>query len=174
MLERIRIGRRAALLAGVAVAALGLGAAGPASAQTPKDTIVMAKQIDDIISMDPGESFEFSGSEAVTNLYDRLIRFDLTDVSKLYGSLAESWNVAADGKTYTFKIKSGVKFHSGNPLTAADAAWSLQRAVILNKSPGFILTQFGFNKDNVKDRIKATDPTTLTIVVDKPFAPSFL
>ncbi|MCK6454498.1 MAG: ABC transporter substrate-binding protein [Alphaproteobacteria bacterium] len=171
MLERIRIGRRAALLAGAAVAVLGLTF--EASAQTPKDTIVMAKQIDDIISMDPGESFEFSGSEAVTNLYDRLIRFDLTDVSKLYGSLAESWGVAADGKTYTFKLKSGIKFHSGNPLTAADAAYSLQRAVILNKSPGFILTQFGFTKDNVKDRIKATDATTLTISVDKPFAPTF-
>ena len=37
--------------------------AGPALAATPKDTVVMAKQIDDIISLDPAESFEFSGSE---------------------------------------------------------------------------------------------------------------
>ena len=174
MSDRNKCGRRAIALAAGA-AALSLAAAYPtgAFAQTPKDTVVMAKQIDDIISMDPGESFEFSGSEAVTNQYDRLIRFDLTDVSKLYGSLAESWGVAADGKTYTFKLKSGIKFHSGNPVTAADAAYSLQRAVVLNKSPGFILTQFGFNKDNVKDRIKATDATTLTIVVEKPFAPTF-
>ncbi|MCC7050022.1 MAG: ABC transporter substrate-binding protein [Alphaproteobacteria bacterium] len=171
MFGKNSIGRRAALFAGVAVAALGF--AGPLAAQTPKDTVVMAKQIDDIISMDPGESFEFSGSEAVTNMYDRLIRFDLTDVSKLYGSLAESWSVAADGKTYTFKLKSGLKFHSGNPLTAEDAAYSLQRAVAINKSPGFILTQFGFTKDNMKDRIKATDAHTLTITVEKPFAPTF-
>jgi peptide/nickel transport system substrate-binding protein len=170
MSERIRFGRRAMLLAATAA---GLVFAGQAFAQTPKDTVVMAKQIDDIITMDPGESFEFSGSEAATNQYDRLIRFDLLDVSKLYGSLAESWSVAADGKTYTFKLKSGIKFHSGNPVTAADAAWSFQRAVILNKSPGFILTQFGFTKDNVKDRIKATDAQTLTMVVDKPFAPTF-
>jgi len=170
MQDRIRFGRRGLMLAATA-AAFALG--GPALAQTPKDTIVMAKQIDDIISMDPGESFEFSGSEAVTNQYDRLIRFDLTDVSKLYGSLAESWSVAADGKTYTFKLKPGIRFQSGNPVTAADAAWSLQRAVILNKSPGFILAQFGFTKDNVKDRIKATDATTLSIVVEKPYAPTF-
>lgn len=171
MFDRNSFGRRAALLAGVAVAALGFVL--PAGAQTPKDTIVMAKQIDDIISMDPGESFEFSGSEAVTNIYERLIRFDLTDVSKLYGSLAESWSVAADGKTYTFKLRPGMKFHSGNPVTAEDVVYSLTRAVILNKSPGFILTQFGFNKDNVKDRIKAADATTVTIVVEKPFAPTF-
>ncbi len=173
MAEHIHFGRRTMLLAAT-VAALSFAVYPTgAFAQTPKDTVVMAKQIDDIISMDPGESFEFSGSEAVTNQYDRLIRFDLTDVSKLYGSLAESWSVAADGKTYTFKLKPGIKFASGNPVTAADAAYSFQRAVILNKSPGFILAQFGFNKDNVKDRIKATDATTLTIAVEKPFAPTF-
>ena len=67
--------------------------AGPALAATPKDTVVMAKQIDDIISLDPAESFEFSGSEAVGNIYERLIAYDLKDVSKLKGELAESWSV---------------------------------------------------------------------------------
>ena len=110
--------------------------AGPALAATPKDTVVMAKQIDDIISLDPAESFEFSGSEVVGNVYERLIALDLKDVSKLKGELAESWAVGADGKTYTFKMRKGMKFHSGNPVTAQDAAYSLQRAVILNKTPG--------------------------------------
>ena len=67
--------------------------AGPALAATPKDTVVMAKQIDDIISLDPAESFEFSGSEVVGNIYERLIAYDLKDVSKLKGELAESWSV---------------------------------------------------------------------------------
>ena len=58
---------------------------GPAGAATPKDTIVMAKQIDDIISMDPAESFEFSGSEAIGNIYERLIGYDLKNVSQLKG-----------------------------------------------------------------------------------------
>ena len=47
--------------------------AGPALAATPKDTVVMAKQIDDIITLDPAESFEFSGSEIIGNIYERLI-----------------------------------------------------------------------------------------------------
>ena len=57
-------------------------------------------------------------------------------------------------------MKAGLKFASGNPISAEDAAWSLQRAVILNKTPGFILTQFGFTPDNVKESIRATDPKT--------------
>jgi peptide/nickel transport system substrate-binding protein len=153
--------------------AAGVLLAGPALAATPKDTVVMAKQIDDIISMDPAESFEFSGSEAIGNIYERLIAYDLKNVSQLKGELAESWSVAADGKTYTFKMRKGVRFHSGNPVTAQDAAYSLQRAVALNKSPGFILTQFGFTKDNMKERIKATDDQTLVIETADAVAPTF-
>jgi peptide/nickel transport system substrate-binding protein len=147
--------------------------AGPALAATPKDTVVMAKQIDDIISLDPAESFEFSGSEVVGNIYERLISYDLKDVSKLNGELAESWSAGADGKTYTFKMRKGIKFASGNPVTAQDAAYSLQRAVIMNKTPGFILTQFGFTKDNAKEKIRATDDQTLVIETGDQVAPTF-
>ena len=147
--------------------------AAPALAATPKDTVVMAKAIDDLISMDPAESFEFSGSEALGNVYERLIAYDLKNVSQLKGELAESWSVAADGKTYTFKMKKGIKFHSGNPVTAHDAAYSLQRAVALNKSPGFILTQFGFSKENMKEKIRATDDQTLVVETAEVVAPTF-
>jgi peptide/nickel transport system substrate-binding protein len=144
-----------------------------AYAQTPKDTVVMAKQIDDIISLDPAEAFEFSGVEVGANVYDKLIGVDLAKNNALVGELAASWTVSADNLTYTFKLRPGVKFHSGNALTAADVVYSLQRAVVLNKSPGFILTQFGFTKDNVLEKIKAVDDGTVTIVVSQPFAPSF-
>jgi peptide/nickel transport system substrate-binding protein len=146
---------RFGMMAVAAATAIGLvmtSAGREAQAQTPRDTVVMAKAIDDIISMDPAESFEFSGSEAIGNVYNKLLTFNLKNVSEIRGELAQSWSIADDGKTYTFKIRPGVKFHSGNPVTAADAAYSLQRAVILNKSPGFILTQFGFTKDNAKER----------------------
>lgn len=161
------------MLAGLSFAVLMTGALTGASAATPKDTVVMAKQIDDIISLDPAESFEFSGSEAVGNIYDRLLSYDFKDVSIIKGQVAESWAVAEDGLTYTFKIRKGMKFHSGNPVTATDAAYSLHRAIALNKSPGFILTQFGFTKDNMADRIRAPDAETLLIRVEKPVAPSF-
>lgn len=158
-------GAVAVLLAGTALV--------PAHAQTPKDTIVMASTIDDLISLDPAESFEFSGGEVISNSYDPLLMADPENGGRLTPILATSWSFSPDGKTATFKMKQGVKFHSGNPVTAEDAAYSIQRAVILNKTPAFILTQFGFTKDNVKDKVKAIDASTLQIELDRAVAPSF-
>jgi len=146
----------------------------PAQAATPADTLVMAWQFDDIITLDPAEIFEFSGAEYAGNTYDRLIGYEVEDVSKIYGIAAESWSVSPDGKTYTFKIRKGITFASGNPLTAEDVAFSLQRTVILDKSPAFILGQFGFNADNVRDQIRAVDATTVAIETDQAYAPTFV
>ncbi|AXC50101.1 ABC transporter substrate-binding protein [Paracoccus suum] len=145
-----------------------------AFAATPADTLVVAATIDDIISLDPGQSFEFSGNDVDQNLYDRLVDFDPLDLEKGFQpSLAESWEVSEDGKTITFTMREGVKFHSGNPVRAEDAAWSLQRAVKLDKSPVFILTQFGLTADNVEEMVKA-DGNKLSITMDKPYAESFV
>ncbi len=162
----IRTGFAAAVLAAALTAS-------SVFAATPKDTLVQAWQIDDIISLDPAELFEFSTTEIAGNTYERLIGYDLDDVSKMFGVVAESWTVSDDGKTITFKIREGRKFASGNPITAADVEFSLQRAVLLDKSPAFIITQFGITKDNVKDAIKATGDYTLDFKMDRPYAPSF-
>ncbi len=53
-------------------------------------------------------------------------------------------------------------------------AYSFERAVRLDKSPAFILTQFGLTKDNVNEKAKAVDDTTFVFTVDKPYAPSFV
>ena len=147
---------------------------GQAAADTPKDTLVMAYQIDDIITLDPAEIFEFTAAEYAGNTYLRLIGYDVNDVSNIFGVAAESWTISDDGKTYTFKMRDGVKFASGNPMTAEDAAFSLQRAIILDKSPAFILTQFGFTKENVKEKIRATDASTLVLETDQAYAPTFV
>ncbi len=57
------------------------GGLAPALAATPKDTLVEAFAFDDIITMDPAESFEISAGEIMGNSYDRLIRFDVSDPS---------------------------------------------------------------------------------------------
>jgi peptide/nickel transport system substrate-binding protein len=163
---------RRLLLAGT-VAASFVGWARLADAATPKDTAVFAKQIDDIISLDPGESYELSGQEICTNIYDRLLRYEAEDLSKLVGGVAESWTVSSDGKTFTFKIRPNLKFQSGGPLTAEDVEFSLQRVVLIAKTPAFLFTQLGWSKDNVKDLVKASgDMVTATITGD--FAPSLV
>ncbi|WP_454852741.1 ABC transporter substrate-binding protein [Rhizobium binxianense] len=161
------------LSAGAALSML-MMAAPSAFAETPKDTLVEGFAIDDIITMDPGEAFELSTAEMTSNTYSLLVRLDMGDTSKVEGDLAESWTVSDDGLTYTFKLKPGLKFASGNPITAEDVAWSFERAVKLDKSPAFILTQFGLTGDNVTEKAKAVDPTTFTFTVDKAYAPSFV
>ena len=154
----------AALMAGASPAAL--------LAETPADTLVIADAIDDIVSLDPHEAYEFSGLDVNNNTYDGLVELDPA-TSAMVPGLAESWSVAADGTTFTFKMKPGITFSSGNPVTAADAAFSLQRAVKINKTPAFILNQFGWTIENVDQMITA-DGDTLTIKTDKAYAPTFL
>ncbi len=155
------------------LAALLLGAApGALLAATPADTLVIAAAIDDIVSLDPAEAYEFSGLDVVNNTYDSLVEMDPVTLTPIPG-LAESWTVADDGVTYSFKMKAGLTFSSGNPVRAEDAAYSLKRAIKLNKTPAFILNQFGWTADNVDSMITAKDDT-LTLVVSKPFAPTFL
>ncbi|MFK0385498.1 ABC transporter substrate-binding protein [Agrobacterium sp. NPDC090273] len=143
-------------------------------AATPADTLVEGFAIDDIISLDPGEAFELSAAEVTGNTYSKLVSIDLNDTSKVVGDLAESWTTSEDGLTYTFKLKSGLKFASGNPITAEDVAFSFERAVKLDKSPAFLLTQFGLTGDNVAEKAKASDEQTFVLTVDKPYAPSFV
>ena len=166
---------RRALLTATAAGLLTLaGSYGPALAKTPKDVLVVADKIDDLISLDPAEMFEFSAYDYAQNVYDRLITFDPKNFGPLKPGVAESWSLADDGVTYTFKIRKGLKFHSGNPLTAHDVVYSLRRAVKLKKTPSFILTQFGFTPENVDEKIKALDDYTVQIVTNKPYAPSFV
>jgi peptide/nickel transport system substrate-binding protein len=134
----------------------------------------MANQIDDMITLDPAEVFEFTAAEWAANVYDRLITYPVANVEDLQGHVAESWEISDDGKVFTFQVRDGITFHSGNPLTAEDAAWSLQRVIKLNKTPAFILSQFGFTPENVEQKIKAVDDRTFTVELDKPYAPTFV
>jgi peptide/nickel transport system substrate-binding protein len=142
-------------------------------AGTPKDFLVMGGRIDDLITMDPAEIFEFSGAEYAANAYDRLINYDVDNVSNIYGGVAESWTISDDGLTYVFKVREGVQFPTGNKLTADDVVFSLRRVVKLDKSPAFILTQFGFTPENIEQKITKLDDYTVQMIIDKPYAPTF-
>ncbi|WP_181178340.1 ABC transporter substrate-binding protein [Mesorhizobium sp. B4-1-3] len=143
-------------------------------AGTPIGTLVEAFALDEMITMDPGEAFELSAAEVNANVYDLLVRFDLTDTTKVKPDLAESWTVSANGLTYTFKLRSGLKFASGNPITAEDVAWSFERVVRLDKTPAFIIEQLGLTGDNVTERAKAMGPDVFALTVDEPYSPTFV
>ncbi len=158
-----------------ALAAAVLAALTPqAMAATPANTLVIAKQIDDLISLDPAEAYELSGIEIISNSYDRIMRFEPTDVNTLVPGVAESVTISDDKKTFTFKIRPGQKFASGNPVTAADAAFSLQRVIKLEKTPVFLISQLGWNKDNIDTMVTAPDDMTLKVTIGVNFAPSLV
>ncbi len=169
-----RTGTASRLALGTALAALALLGAAPAVlAETPADTLVIANGIDDLISLDPAQAFEFSGLDQINNIYETLVEIDPATLQPVPG-LAESWTVSEDGQTFTFKIRQGRVFASGNPVTAKDAAFSIQRAVRLNQSPAFILTQFGLTPENVEQTVTAPDDQTLVLKLDRPYAPTFV
>lgn len=144
-----------------------------AFAGTPKDTLVIAGKIGDVITLDPAEIFEFAGAEYAGNTYDRLMVFDVNDISKITGGVVEEPTISDDGLTYTFKMRKGITFASGNPLTADDVVFSLRRVVKLNKGPAFILTQFGFTPENMNETIKKVGADSVQLTIDKAVAPSF-
>ncbi len=174
MITRQSLTRRGFLAGSVGASLVSYAGLTAALGAVPRDAVVMAKQIDDILSLDPHESFEFSGNEITGNIYQKLVTPNPSNPSELRGDLAESWEVAPDGLSMTLRMREGKKFASGNPVTAQDAAFSLQRVITLNKPPAFILNQFGFAPDNLAERIKATDARTLVLRFAERPSPSFL
>jgi peptide/nickel transport system substrate-binding protein len=159
----------------VALVAAALMASTAASrAEAPADALVIAKNIDDMISLDPAECYELTGVEIDANLYDRIVRIDINDPTKIVPGVAESWTVSDDGKTFTFKIRPGMTFASGDPITAGDAAFSLQRVIKLDKTPAFLIQQLGWTKDNVDTMVKASDDSTLRLTIGPNYSPSLV
>ena len=141
-------------------------------ASTPKNIIVMAKALDDLITLDPAEAFEFSSTEILANVYDRLFIANPDNPSEPKKGLVEDWWRSDDALEYRFSIRAGVLFAGGRALTSRDVVFSLRRAVFLNKTPAFILNQLGLNRENVEETIKVLDEQSLLITVDRPYSSS--
>jgi peptide/nickel transport system substrate-binding protein len=80
-------------------------------------------------------------------------------------SLAESWDISPDGGTYTFKIRQGVKFHNGRPMTSGDVVYSFQR--IKDPATGTAnRSQF-----DIISEIQAPDRSTVVMTLQQAYAP---
>src|SRR5690606_5709118 len=150
-----------------------LGVHAPADAETPPDTLVMAMNIDDNISLDPAEVFEQGGGEVIANIYDRVTVYEPGE-TELSGGVAESWDISDDGHTIILHLRPGQTFHSGNPVTADDVVFSLTRVIKLNKTPTFIFSQFGWTPDDVDQMVTATDDLTVELTIPEKLAPTLV
>ncbi len=131
------------LLAGLLLAALvtfPVVAGGPPS-RVPPNVLVIGTLISDSVSLDPAQAFEFTSTWVDLHVYDTLLDFS-RDFSRAVPRLAQSWSASSDLRTYTFKLRAGAKFHSGNPVTAQAVAFSVRRVFQLKMAPSFIVTEF--------------------------------
>lgn len=99
---------------------------GPAAAQPKKDSLVLAMTLEPP-GLDPTAGAASAIAEiTLYNIFETLTK--VNSDSKITGLLAESWTTSADLKTWTFKLRSGAKFHNGEPFNAASVKYTLERA----------------------------------------------
>ncbi|MGH7301507.1 MAG: ABC transporter substrate-binding protein, partial [Candidatus Rokuibacteriota bacterium] len=115
----------ALLVAGVVSAPVDAGAA-----DTPRRGGTLLAAIGaDPPSLDPHQESTFANIQLVAPLYSTLLQFDPYSYPKIIGDAATEWKIAPDGLTYTVKIRQGIKFHDGSPLTAADVKATYDKIV---------------------------------------------
>ena len=166
----IRIRRISLALAAVAVACTG-GESSPA-----RRTLIDSRDTYDPRSLDPALSTDVPTGRAVAYVFDGLIRF--TPDAQIVPGLAREWSVSPDGLTYTFHLRSGVKFHDGRPLSSRNVINSFRRALdpATKGGRGWPLypiagaKEYADGKSKIVSGLSAPDDTTVVIRLSEPFA----
>lgn len=112
------------------------------------------------------------------NVFDRLVEVEVKDgKSEIVPSLAKSWDISEDGKTYILHLMEGVKFHNGEDFKADDVVYSLNRIVTVQGAvnSGFVSQIEGFDElaNGVATElsgVKAIDDYTIEIKLKEPYA----
>lgn len=143
-------------------------------AATPADQLILSMSMNNLLSLDPAAATGLEVAEINANVYDMLVELDPKNPSVLLPALAESWTVGDGGRTLTFKLRGDVKFHSGNPLTAEDVAWSLQRVLKLNLALSSTWKAYGLNAQNAEKYLRAPDARTFVLELPEPTDPKLV
>ncbi len=152
---------------------LSLGLAGsPVSATVPDDMLVMAWNIDRLSTFDPASIGNNVVTEILYNTCDLLADFKVEDEAQLVPVLSESWEVSEDGLELTFHLKKGIRFPSGNEMTAKDVLFSVYRVLDIGKANASKYSEYGYNAENVREMITALDDHTIVIKMDRPYPAS--
>lgn len=160
--------RRAAAIALPAVLALTVAACGSAekkdtdtTAAGKSDTLNLAFQADMSVP-DPDVFYDVEGNAVTLSAYEGLVKY-APDSTKIVPSLAKSWKVSPDRKTYTFTLQDGVTFHDGQPMTSKDVKASIERRQAVKGGSSYMVA-------DVKN-IETPDDQTVVIHLDHPVGP---
>jgi peptide/nickel transport system substrate-binding protein len=147
--------RRSIVLGGIGVAGMTAVAPRFAWAQGRAETLLVVQELgpNSLDMQGVGSNQTVNGLS--WNCYDRLLSYASKTLSdgtasydreKLAPELAESWEVATDGMSCTFKLRKDAKFHDGTPVTAKDVKWSFDRAVKVGGFPTFQMSAGSLEK----------------------------
>jgi peptide/nickel transport system substrate-binding protein len=128
---------------------------------TASDTINLAFNADMQVP-DPDIFYEIEGNSVTTSVYEGLVRYK-PNATEIEPAIAESFTVSPDGMTYTFKIRSGVKFHDGTTVDSAAAKASFERRTQVNSAPAYMLADVG--------GYETPDASTFVVKLNHPVSP---
>jgi peptide/nickel transport system substrate-binding protein len=149
-----------ALVLGAALTAC--SANSPSATSTSTSTTLRLALSADPAPLDPDTYYEAEGLQITTAAYQGLLTYK-PDSPEIAGLLAKSWKVSADGKTYTFALRTDVKFSDGTAFDAAAMKASFERRVTLAGGPAYMLAEV--------DSLDAPTPATFVVHLKKPVAP---
>jgi peptide/nickel transport system substrate-binding protein len=142
----------AALVALITLAACGT------SSTTANHVLVIDKSFD-MKTADPQREFEVSGGIVAKSLYSTLLTFKGSDSATPVPEVASSYTASADAKTFTFKLRTDIKFSDGTPLTSADVLFSFNRLINIKGNPSFLLSGI---------TVTAPDASTVVLTSNAP------
>jgi peptide/nickel transport system substrate-binding protein len=136
------------------------GGGGAPESSTPPGTLEVALEAEPP-ELDPSLSSAYVDRQVMASIYDRLV--DLDENGKIVPMLAKSWNVSGDGRTYTFELEKGVKFHDGTPFDAEAVKFNLER---YQKADSVRSTEI-----EPVQSVEVVDDHTVRVELSEPFAP---
>jgi peptide/nickel transport system substrate-binding protein len=122
-----------------------------------KTVLVIGVDISDTNSFDPARQFVYSAPTTIRAVYETLVTMEPGDYETLRPLLAEKWEKVDNGAALLFHLRPGVKFASGNPLTAADVKFTFDRLANLKDNPADLATNI--------DHIEVVDPLQVKLVM---------
>jgi len=156
----------AALALLVASADAGMSA-GAQAAETPRRGGTLLAVIGaEPPSLDPHQEGTFANIQLVAPCYSLLLQFDPLDFSKIIGDVATEWKMSPDGRSYTFKIRQGIRFHDGSVMTSADVKASYDKIIF----PPEGVRSTRKTSYSAVERVEAPDPGTVVFRLKFPSA----
>ncbi len=125
---------------------------------------VVVSSIGDAKRLNPTIANDSASGDINGQVFNGLIEYD-KDL-KFEGDLAESWEISKDGLVFTFHLRTGVKWHDGEPFTAEDVLFTYQKLIDPN-----VATPYGADYERVK-KAEVLDPLTFRVTYKDAFAPA--